>query len=462
MLWLATFFLGLVINLAPLALGSNRPLPWAYNAILMSVALGLVWLAWILNRDQHPKLHLSLLAMPLAMMGLVICWIGVQVLSAGNLAIIHPNWSFAEEVLKTDLAGRISVNPAETLAALMRLLTYIAVFLATYIVARNRALAGLLVTMFIMSACLYALYGLARISFDLERILWLQGYYTTSVLSSSFVGRNNAATYFGIGCVVAFAMLSHQIRTVLSSGSGSSARYRSGLFLESLGGGLGLYFLAFWLLFTAVLLTVSRGGIIATLLAIGATFTLMQLRSGYQARKHRTPGLRLLSILALVALLITAIEISGAHIIERLYSVGFDANIRASLYKDTLNAIRDHAWLGSGYGTFQDVFPLYRSVPAPDTLVFAKAHNDYLELFLGLGIPGALLFLFSLFLVLKRCLKGYFERRRASVFPLIAIGATALVFIHSFVDFSLQIEAISMCYAMLLGIGVAQSVSSRR
>jgi O-antigen ligase len=462
MLWLATFFLGLVINLAPLALGSNRPLPWAYNAVLMSFALGLVWLAWMLNRDRHPKLHLALLAMPLALMGIVICWIGVQALPVGNLAITHPNWSFAEEVLKTDLAGRISVNPSETLAALMRLLTYFAVFLATFIAARDRALAGLLVTMFILSTCLYALYGLARISFDMERILWLQGYYTTSVLSSSFVGRNNAATYFGIGSVVAFAMLSHQIGTVLASGSGSSARYRFGLFLESLGGALGLYFLAFWLLFTAVLLTVSRGGIIATLLALGATFMLMQLRSGYQARKHRTPGLRLLAILALVALIVTAIEISGAHIIERLYSVGFDANIRASVYKDTLNAIRDHAWLGSGYGTFQDVFPLYRSVPAPDFLVFAKAHNDYLELFLGLGIPGALLFLFALFLILKRCLRGYFERRRDSVFPLIAIGATVLVFVHSFVDFSLQVEAISMCFAMLLGIGAAQSVSSRK
>jgi O-antigen ligase len=189
---------------------------------------------------------------------------------------------------------------------------------------------------------------------------------------------------------------------------------------------------------------------------------LMQLRSGYQTRKHRTPGLRLLAILALVALIVTAFEISGVHIIERLYSVGFDANIRASVYKDTLNAIRDHAWLGSGYGTFQDVFPLYRSVPAPDSLVFAKAHNDYLELFLGLGIPGALLFLFALFLILKRCLRGYLERHRDSVFPLIAIGATVLVFVHSFVDFSLQVEAISMCFAMLLGIGAAQSVSSRK
>jgi hypothetical protein len=44
---------------------------------------------------------------------------------------------------------------------------------------------------------------------------------------------------------------------------------------------------------------------------------------------------------------------------------------------------------------------------------------------------------------------------------MVAVGATVLVALHSLVDFSLQIQAIALSYAMLLGVGVAQSESSR-
>jgi len=49
-----------------------------------------------------------------------------------------------------------------------------------------------------------------------------------------------------------------------------------------------------------------------------------------------------------------------------------------------------------------------------------------------------------------------------AMFPLVAITSTVVVLFHSFVDFSLQIQAITMCFAMLLGVGAAQSMSSRR
>lgn len=461
MLWISTLFFGLIVNLAPLALGSNRPLPWAYNGVLVGLALVLVWLAWITNRNQRVKLHIGYIALPLVLIGLIIGWIGFQLLPTAGLLTAHPNWQFSGTILGTNAQGRISLNPSESLWGLLRLLTSIAVFFGAYVISRSRDQANFLINMFLASACLYALYGLIRVSFEIDRILWWEGPYTTSVLTSSFVGRNNAATYFGIATLAALAMLMHQFKIVVKGVAESTVRYQLRAILIASSGSLGIYFVAFWLLLTSVLLTASRGGITATLLAIPVLFFLMHLRSGFHRHKHRSPGMRFFASFAIVALVLIAVEVSGANFIQRLFSQGMESGLRLSVYSDTINAIRDHVWLGTGYGTFQDVFPIYRSDVQSSPIYFDKAHNDYLELFLGLGVPAACAFLLALFLIVKRCLSGYFQRQRDAVYPLIAVTSTVIVFLHSFVDFSLQIQAIAMCYAMVLGIGAAQSISSR-
>jgi hypothetical protein len=44
---------------------------------------------------------------------------------------------------------------------------------------------------------------------------------------------------------------------------------------------------------------------------------------------------------------------------------------------------------------------------------------------------------------------------------LVATSATVIVALHSFVDFSMQIQAVALTWTALLGAGVAQSWSSR-
>jgi hypothetical protein len=46
--------------------------------------------------------------------------------------------------------------------------------------------------------------------------------------------------------------------------------------------------------------------------------------------------------------------------------------------------------------------------------------------------------------------------------PAIAAGASVLVGVHALVDFSLQIQAVTLTYMTILAAGVAQAVSSRQ
>ena len=55
------------------------------------------------------------------------------------------------------------------------------------------------------------------------------------------------------------------------------------------------------------------------------------------------------------------------------------------------------------------------------------------------------------------CLAGCLRRRRDRVFPAVGFAASVAVCAHAFVDFSLQIPAVAVTYAAVLGVGAAQS-----
>ena len=48
-------------------------------------------------------------------------------------------------------------------------------------------------------------------------------------------------------------------------------------------------------------------------------------------------------------------------------------------------------------------------------------------------------------------------RRKGRVYPAVAVAASVCVGLHALADFSLQVPAVAVSYAVLLGIGAAQS-----
>ena len=60
------------------------------------------------------------------------------------------------------------------------------------------------------------------------------------------------------------------------------------------------------------------------------------------------------------------------------------------------------------------------------------------------------------------CAAGVRRRQRDVIYPAVAVAAIVLVGVHSAVDFSLQIPAVGATFALILGVGCAQSCSTRR
>ncbi|HYI43479.1 MAG TPA: O-antigen ligase family protein, partial [Sphingomicrobium sp.] len=122
---------------------------------------------------------------------------------------------------------------------------------------------------------------------------------------------------------------------------------------------------------------------------------------------------------------------------------------RAEMWSKTGELAQHYFPVGSGLGSFTSVFRLSED-PATVGLKYVNhAHNDYLELLLELGAPGAILLV--LFLawwavqtvrVWRSGLTGYYARAAT-----IASGA---LLAHSLVDYPLRTAALSSIFGMCL------------
>jgi O-antigen ligase len=111
-------------------------------------------------------------------------------------------------------------------------------------------------------------------------------------------------------------------------------------------------------------------------------------------------------------------------------------------------AIRDNAILGAGFGTFQDVFPVYRdSACAGVRGVWERAHNVFLEGWLGLGAPFLVALAIGYAVLIGVFVHGARKRRRLRFAPIIGLAALVLATLHSIVDFSLQIPGFMVYFA---------------
>jgi O-antigen ligase len=220
-------------------------------------------------------------------------------------------------------------------------------------------------------------------------------------------------------------------------------------------GGTGAVLLgAGFLISVALLLTGSRGGVSAGGLGIFVLTVLTPKRGGHWAMPGVSISLGFLFVAVLLFLF-------GDPLADSLRERGISDANRLSVYSLTMRSILDIPLFGHGYGTFVDVFPMYRDRSINVFGTWEEAHNTYLEIFQGLGLVFGSMLLMSVFLLALRCVKGAKVRRRNATVPRVAAAATVLVGVLAVVDFSPQVQAVALTFAAILGAGVAQAESSR-
>ena len=434
----------------PLLYGSNTLFAWGINAVLFPALAALYEISLLPRRKRH-AVSLRHILLPAALFAAVVVWILLQTATWVPSSLDNPIWRMAGRALGRRVAGSISVDRDLTDFALLRLLTAASAFWLALQLGRDGRRARLLVGAVAATATLYAVYGI--VAATAGPFPWLDIPSEGGRVSATFVDRDSFATYAGLGLI---ALAGHVLRLYGRNGTGSDGwRLSTFSFLEATGKGGALLFLAGFLLLAALLLSGSRGGVIATFLGLLLLGLLTRRGSG-----RLKTGLKAVLVFGSFLVAVTAAVFGGSFFGSSARRGLYDRN-RMAVYVLTLRSIRDLPWLGYGYGTFADVFPMVRDRSLSVAGIWGQAHDTYLEVFQGLGLLFGSVLILSVVLLVLRCLKGAANRREGVMVPSVAASAALLVGSHALVDFSLQIEAVALTFVSLLGAGVAQSESSR-
>ncbi len=191
----------------------------------------------------------------------------------------------------------------------------------------------------------------------------------------------------------------------------------------------------------AVILSLSRGGILAYVGALGFLGLLVWL--GRSERLSRLLWLQL----AFAGALLVAGYLAYTQIVHELWTLGNDrAFDKAQIWRPVPEMVADFPVLGAGRGAFTAVYPRYESEGMPAT--FTHLENEWLQALVDFGPVPALVLLAGLGLAFVLIL------RRGQREPLAHAVAAALLFlaIHNLGDFNLTLTALVMPAVMVAAL----------
>ena len=202
----------------------------------------------------------------------------------------------------------------------------------------------------------------------------------------------------------------------------------------------------------SVFVCLSRGGIVALMLALALLGCLLTIY------RSKTKGALILTLLCMLTM-ISVGWFGWDPIFERFnqirnYSGDITEN-RLTVWNDSKGIINEFPLVGTGFGTFQNSYRIYRTLPGPT--FYTHAHNDYLELTTDGGILGVSLMAWFLGSVFFRSL-GALKKRREPYMIYIGCGAFAgisAILFHSVTDFNFHIGANGLYFFFLSALFVS-------
>lgn len=214
-----------------------------------------------------------------------------------------------------------------------------------------------------------------------------------------------------------------------------------------------LLFLATVIICLAELFSLSRGGILTMLFLM----LFLIIVFPFSGRK------KAIFLTCFFLLLVGYTSLVGMNTLwARLDSISEAGNnIRFSVYRLSLPIIREHWLTGTGLGSYTLLSPLYLK-GFPVHVHFDRVHNEYIELFIELGIPMATLLFVWIMAGMIRLLRAIVALKKRTKQDqqavVLAIAAFAGIFgflVHGCIDFGWRLPANLVYVVTLLAIASA-------
>lgn len=437
---LRSVFLLLLLLIVTL-LGSSDPIP------LDLIALGFFSVAAVAVGIAPPASGVrGFVALAVGLALAIGTWAWIQTLPAIGSPLVNSIWTL------TGGLGSISVEPGDTIAALVPTLLPFAVFASAMALFSDDTSAMFLFGFIGVAGTVDAALGLIQFLVFPNMLIFAPKMHYVESLTGTFVNRNTAATYFGLALIISIStaisatrLSSRDVKSKLSRATGAyTLRFR-----------LTFWYAATLLNFAALMLTQSRGGIACTFIGLATTIVLLLLRAEDFPRRSASsrggkPARNFIGAFT-VAILAGLLGLLFAGRVLLRVGVNGTEDARFCVMPGMVRLLRENWLLGTGLGTFRVAFPAYRDPSCGLVGVWDMAHDFYIEGWITLGLPFVVICSTGLFALVAMCIRGIGARRRYR-WPVVAgLGALILVVAHSALDFSIQIPGFAATFAALMG-----------
>ncbi|MCB2173656.1 O-antigen ligase family protein [bacterium] len=373
-----------IIGTIPLLFGAVHPIVLGSYVFLILVGLG----GWLAVTAEPGELRIGSFwsIVPLILM----IWLVIQALPLplSWVEIISPER--AQRMIKVnELAGTdvsflpLSENgPVGLYRSFLLLALLVAYYSVRTMILQNRQVLRWLLYSMVAVGLIEAIYGLMQFINPAIGMLWLdipgRAAHGTIIYKNQFASLLNMIWPLAVAAfAVHFAGLTEQ-----KDGPPISRKVRrQRRFLNISRIEAVLFFAAAVPMLLAVLFSLSRGGILAMVLV----FLLLVLLLPFGVKKKLIFGALLLVVLGGYGSLLGLDTIAA-----RFGSISDSGGTRFGLYLASLPILFDHWLTGIGLESYTLLSPIYLQ-DFPATVHFDRAHNEYLELTLELGIPMAIL-----------------------------------------------------------------------
>jgi O-antigen ligase len=215
-----------------------------------------------------------------------------------------------------------------------------------------------------------------------------------------------------------------------------------------------LYFTAIGIMGISLILSGSRGGLVALVAEVIfiAMLTTNMAKRGNLVMRLGLTGLLFVVIIAGSIYIGGGGETSLTRFAESATSKDI-TTYRTHIWAVSVEAIKENPIVGSGLGSFGAAYAKHDTANGMERV--EQAHNDYLQVLTDAGIVGLIIgifFLFQLFKTGRKSIKTQNLYRRG-----VAVGAVAGIFavlVHSIFDFVLHTTAISIMFLILVTLVV--------
>ncbi|MFD1191997.1 O-antigen ligase family protein [Phenylobacterium conjunctum] len=329
--------------------------------------------------------------------------------------------------------GSVTINRTATIIEIIKLLGLAAIFALGGIMGAGDARARTTLNTFVLAGGLFGLWAI------ITHASGGNG-HSTNRLEANFLAPNTAGGFFGLVATMAVGALVTAYRSSSKDRLSRLAPYAATLAVALI----------------ALLMSGSRGGAIATVIAFGA-YLLFQIFAG-KVRVGR--ALILAAIGGAVALV--AVIVGGEVMINRALEGGATADVRAHMGEIHFKAFQAAPLMGYGLGTFDAINRSVMDAQNFDDLWAVRAtHNVYIQWLEEAGLIGALPMFACIGLILITTYRRTLARSRMTSFLFALLAADALVLFHGISDFDLQTYSFALNWSFLLGLQYRLSLGSR-